>query len=1196
MIEFDRRFASTLPTFELDPEMRNAILELASYYTRGKLSGVFKSKSSSGANGKKEGEEDDSQIDLFPSLSASAPTFSPRAPVSLSASASTFKPTAGPITPPDWSEIPAAPLHQSWETLDKLLPKACVTRALLRKLGFDEAQALMALRNAPNVTEVEECVAWLALRLGEDEYAWSGGGKHGQSSAGASRAGSGNATPKLGAAEPSGETEPEEEEQNDPSVPPQHEAYRFTRVVQARNALGNGSSSAAASEESADGDGAEGAQEGNEGEEQEGSGELKGKKRILKPPPDSLILLSSIKLRELQKWVQSVAHETQQRLHDVDGDGNDLDLFAVGPIAAWVSTQLALHGVLRAYDLLRRAVGGGRHVSSPFGAAYETAQKIREVQKGLHARAVEAERVPRFNKATAENVLKESVKKEESAAVKKKKSLAETWEEVIVEAEKVRAAEVLAEKEEEEKKRKEQQLLNDAESPQASAGAEGEGKEAESGKASADNEETETMFGDMLEEMPTEVTEVGSDQIIHLRKLPSQAKSGSSGKSPRSILQESLRRIDPHASLKYHVVGGGGTIKRARLVMCWCGPAAGIGQPSASQMTAAQRKATLAGTGSNASVVYVDTYELTGQGCETQVQADDMLASLALNCLEKDKPVQRLLPTGFREWWEEIETHRGRDKDAATRALFARVRDALLPRLTEAKKPATALAAAVAQDDSRQKDFKDMIIKQPRVLDERASTRLRDMFEAKTAAASYQKMLVGRKTLPIFAFRSHILEVLANSQVFVLSGETGCGKSTQVPAYIMEDCLRRGEHCRIYCTEPRRISAISLAERVSAELGEAKNAVGTDESLVGYSIRLESNIGRNTRLAYVTNGILLRMLEGDAFDDVTHVIIDEVHERSIESDFLLIILKTLMSYRRDLKVVLMSATVDADRISAYFGGCPTVSVPGRTFPVNLHYLEDAVEMSGYILEDNSQYEKRVKRRRWNQDGYGQQQQGNVARLKSNTEADDLYDSDEENGGPTTSLAAGEKLYTSKTIKTIDRMDHNVVNHELIVHLLEQICFRNPNLEPYSAATLIFMPGLAEIRTCFDLLTAHHLFGNDSFQIYPLHSTISSENQSAVFDVPPPGVRKIVIATNIAETGITIPDITCVIDTGRQREMRYDEKRQISRLVDCFVSKSNAKQRRGRAGRVQEGICFHLFTKLRHDEYVSALFRLMGMLD
>lgn len=143
------------------------------------------------------------------------------------------------------------------------------------------------------------------------------------------------------------------------------------------------------------------------------------------------------------------------------------------------------------------------------------------------------------------------------------------------------------------------------------------------------------------------------------------------------------------------------------------------------------------------------------------------------------------------------------------------------------------------------------------------------------------------------------------------------------------------------------------------------------------------------------------------------------------------------------------------------------------------------------------------------------------------------------------------------------------------------------MEHYPGAVLIFMPSLDSIRKMVDLLEAHPVFGTTSFEIYPLHSSVSSESQGRVFNVPPKGVRKIVVATNIAETGITIPDCTVVIDVGKHREMRYDEKRQISRLLETYVAKSNAMQRRGRAGRVQKGICFHMFSKFRFENQVSA---------
>jgi ATP-dependent RNA helicase DHX29 len=152
-------------------------------------------------------------------------------------------------------------------------------------------------------------------------------------------------------------------------------------------------------------------------------------------------------------------------------------------------------------------------------------------------------------------------------------------------------------------------------------------------------------------------------------------------------------------------------------------------------------------------------------------------------------------------------------------------------------------------------------------------------------------------------------------------------------------------------------------------------------------------------------------------------------------------------------------------------------------------------------------------------------------------------------------------------------------------LMENIVTK-PEYTDYSRAILVFLPGIAEIRELNDMLVGHPVFRVNCY-IYPLHSTVSSEEQQEAFLIPPSGVRKIVLATNIAETGITIPDVTCVIDTGKHKEMRYDERRQLSRLIQSFISRANAKQRRGRAGRVQEGLCFHLFTKKRHDELMAA---------
>ena len=444
----------------------------------------------------------------------------------------------------------------------------------------------------------------------------------------------------------------------------------------------------------------------------------------------------------------------------------------------------------------------------------------------------------------------------------------------------------------------------------------------------------------------------------------------------------------------------------------------------------------------------------------------------------------------------------------------------------------------------------------------------------RSSTAPYQNMLVSRKTLPIWSHKQELLQAFNSNQIVIVCGETGCGKSTQVPAYILEQELSNGRSCKVYCTEPRRISAISLARRVSEELGERKGEVGTSRSLVGFAVRLDSQITNQTRLVYATTGIVMRMLESvHGLEDVTHLVLDEVHERkslprqyarstddysvgSIESDFLLIVIRKLIIKRPTLKVILMSATVDAGRFSTYLGGAPVLTVPGRTFPVEIRFLEDAIEATGF------------------QDGGGSA--GTV--IEEDEQDDDFATNDK------TANDSSIKAYCAATRETLAKFDEYRVNYDLITRLLEVIA-TSPDYVEYSKAILVFLPGIAEIRRLNDMLVSNQIFA-ESWNIFPLHSTIATEEQERAFLIPPPGVRKLVIATNIAETGITIPDVTCVIDAGKHKEMRFDERRQLSRLVESFISRANAKQRRGRAGRVQKGLCFHLFSKHRHDTLLA----------
>ena len=259
-----------------------------------------------------------------------------------------------------------------------------------------------------------------------------------------------------------------------------------------------------------------------------------------------------------------------------------------------------------------------------------------------------------------------------------------------------------------------------------------------------------------------------------------------------------------------------------------------------------------------------------------------------------------------------------------------------------------------------------------------------------------------------------------------------------------------------------------------------------------------------------------------------------------------------MKRRPSLKVVLMSATVDAQKFSTYLGQAPIFDVPGRTFPVQVQYLEDAIEQTSYQLN--------------NQRGASREDE----------EAD--LDNDEDTAPATKTVDLSK--YSAQTRSTIAKLNEYRVPYDLIVRLLEYI--QSSDLSSYSKAILIFLPGIAEIRGLRNTLLGHPAFIG-KFEIFALHSSIGTEDQEHAFLPPPKGKRKVVLATNIAETGITIPDVTCVIDTGKHKEMRFDERRQLSRLIAAFISQANAVQRRGRAGRVQNGLCFHLFSRQRFEQ-------------
>ncbi|XP_028163591.1 putative ATP-dependent RNA helicase DHX57 [Ostrinia furnacalis] len=464
----------------------------------------------------------------------------------------------------------------------------------------------------------------------------------------------------------------------------------------------------------------------------------------------------------------------------------------------------------------------------------------------------------------------------------------------------------------------------------------------------------------------------------------------------------------------------------------------------------------------------------------------------------------------------------------------------------------------------------------------RENKHIAKMWAEKIDNNRYHKMMSGRRKLPAWKKRTDILNAMKKSQVVVISGETGCGKSTQVPQYILDDWLERfhkdgPQHVEIVCTQPRRISAIGVAERVADERVEKTGQI------VGYQIRLESKVSSKTRLTFCTTGILLRRLEYDPqLKSVTHILVDEVHERSEESDFLLLILRDLVKVRKDLTVILMSATLNADLFSQYFEKVPVLEIPGRTFPVEQLFLEDIMELTNYVLEENGPYARKVKKGDKKADLETELETADVRADSNEAPKQSIRD---DNLTISQMLARYPKC-SKTTCKNMYLMDSEKINQDLIEHVLTYIVNGDHNW-PKEGAILVFLPGIAEIMSLHDQLAESHTFSpkTGKFVLVPLHSTLSSEEQALVFKKPKPGARKIVLSTNIAETSVTIDDCVFVIDCGRMKEKRFDSNRNMESLDLVWVSRANAKQRRGRAGRVMPGVCVHLYTSHRYNYHI-----------
>ncbi|KAM7349281.1 putative ATP-dependent RNA helicase DHX57 [Cochliomyia hominivorax] len=452
-------------------------------------------------------------------------------------------------------------------------------------------------------------------------------------------------------------------------------------------------------------------------------------------------------------------------------------------------------------------------------------------------------------------------------------------------------------------------------------------------------------------------------------------------------------------------------------------------------------------------------------------------------------------------------------------------------------------------------------------------------FMEKRKEERYKKMLASRQNLPAFSKMLDILNLLETSQILVISGETGCGKSTQVPQFILDnwffkssqlDNSQKMPHVEVICTQPRRLSAIGVAERVADERAER---IG---QTVGYQIRLENKISSATRLTFCTTGILLRRLASDPLlESVTHIIVDEVHERSEESDFLLMILKRILPARPDLKVILMSATLNAKLFSDYFDNIPVLDIPGRTFPVEQLFLEDILERCDFIMECDSQFSRKINKKEEEE----LMREMEYADIKAENIAPPNKIKDEKLN--LSAMYARYSDYSKKTCKSIYLMEPMKVNPDLIESVLKYIV-EGEHDWPREGTILIFLPGLQEIQTVHEALLDSNMFGprSNKYILVPLHSTLSSEEQAAVFRPAPKGKRKIVLSTNIAETSVTIDDCVFVIDYGLMKEKRFDSNRNMESLELVYVSRANANQRKGRAGRVMPGVCIHLYTQHR----------------
>uniref|UniRef100_A0A671MVV1 RNA helicase n=1 Tax=Sinocyclocheilus anshuiensis TaxID=1608454 RepID=A0A671MVV1_9TELE len=359
--------------------------------------------------------------------------------------------------------------------------------------------------------------------------------------------------------------------------------------------------------------------------------------------------------------------------------------------------------------------------------------------------------------------------------------------------------------------------------------------------------------------------------------------------------------------------------------------------------------------------------------------------------------------------------------------------------------------------------------------------------ELSQAEKQMQSLQEVRRSLPIFPYREDLLAAIRDHQILVIEGETGSGKTTQIPQYLLEDGYTNGG-MKIGCTQPRRVAAMSVAARVAQEMSVK---LGNE---VGYSIRFEDCTSERTILKYMTDGMLLReFLTEPDLASYSVIIIDEAHERTLHTDILFGLIKDIARFRPDLKVLVASATLDTERFSCFFDEAPVFRIPGRRFPVDIYYTK-----------------------------------------------------------------APEADYLEACVVSV-----------LQIHVTQP-----------AGDVLVFLTGQEEIEACCELLQERcRRLGSKISEliVLPIYANLPSDMQAKIFNPTPPGARKVVVATNIAETSLTIDGIIYVIDPGFCKQKSYNARTGMESLIVTPCSRASANQRAGRAGRVAAGKCFRLYT-------------------